>query len=131
MADKHFSADKVKGSETLRGKVIIVFGPPSGFEQSGSRDSMGRVITDRGDLGYASAGVADPHSNVGPGASGLMVSAKEPIFSILYDQRASPKPIGTAFRVDLKMKSPAKQEAVDPKDLETKFEVVAKASLRQ
>src|SRR6476619_1583725 len=35
VADKYFSAGKVKGSETLRGKVIIVFGPPSEIRQVG------------------------------------------------------------------------------------------------
>jgi GWxTD domain-containing protein len=33
VADKYFSAGKVKGSETLRGKVIILFGPPSELKQ--------------------------------------------------------------------------------------------------
>ena len=36
-ADKYFSAGETKGSETLRGKVIIVFGPPSGVDNDLSK----------------------------------------------------------------------------------------------
>ena len=33
VADKYFSSGETKGSETLRGKVVIVFGPPSSIER--------------------------------------------------------------------------------------------------
>ncbi len=128
VADKYFSAGKVKGSETLRGKVIIVFGPPSQILQSDSRGSMGRPGTvDRGEV---ASGVPDPHSNVGPGVAGLSRSEQEAIFSILYDERHAPRSIGKAIRVDLKMKSDARQEAVRPEELEEWFETVAKASVK-
>lgn len=128
VADKYFSAGKVKGSETLRGKVIIVFGPPSQILQSDSRGSMGRPGTvDRGEV---TSGVPDPHSNVGPGVAGLSRSEQEAIFSILYDERHAPRSIGKAIRVDLKMKSDARQEAVRPEELEEWFETVAKASVK-
>ncbi len=130
VADRYFSAGKVKGSETLRGKVIIVFGPPSQLDSSGPRDSAGRPLGDRGDASYRGTDVADPLTNVGPGASGLAVSsAREPRLWIIYDEKAAPKPIGKAFRIELKMKSGAQQEAVDPQDLDEKFEQMAKASI--
>jgi len=127
VADKYFSDGKVKGSETLRGKVIILFGPPSKIESTDASGSMGRAGTvDRGEV---TSGVADPHSNVGPGVAGLSGSTHDPIFSILYDEKAAPKAIGKAFRVDLKMKGGGRQEAVKTEDLEEKFEAVAKASI--
>lgn len=127
VADKYFSEAKVKGSETLRGKVIILFGPPSRLENSAGDASMGRAGTvDRGEV---TSGVADPHSNIGPGVAGLSRSVQDPIFSILYDEKAAPRAIGRAFRVDLKMKAGGKQEAVKPEELEEKFEAVAKASI--
>src|SRR5262249_35706429 len=43
VADKYFSIGKVKGSETLRGKVIILFGPPSAIDRSTGSGSMGRA----------------------------------------------------------------------------------------
>ncbi len=129
VADKYFSAGKIKGSETLRGKVIIVFGPPSQLDSSGPRDSAGRPLGSEGDSSYRGTGVSDPLTNVGPGASGLTISAKEPTFTIIYDEKASPAPIGEAFRVQLRMKSAALQEAVDPIALDENFEKMAKASL--
>jgi GWxTD domain-containing protein len=130
VADKYFSAGKVKGSETLRGKVIIVFGPPSQLDSSGPRDSKGRPLGNDGDSSYRGTGVADPLTNVGPGASGLRISAKEPTFTILYDEKAAPAPIGKAFQVQLRMKSATQQEAIDPVALEENFEKVAKASIK-
>ncbi|HTD51790.1 MAG TPA: GWxTD domain-containing protein [Thermoanaerobaculia bacterium] len=130
VADKYFSAGKVKGSETLRGKVIIVFGPPSQLDSSGPKDAKGNPLGNDGDSSYRGTGVADPLTNVGPGASGLRVSAKESAFAILYDERAAPPAIGKAFRVQLKMISAARQEAADPVLLEEYFEKVAKASIK-
>jgi GWxTD domain-containing protein len=127
VADKYFSAGKVKGSETLRGKVIIVFGPPSELQENAGEGSMGRAGTV--DRGSVTSGVADPHGNVGPGAAGLVVSEKSPIFTIVYDAAHAPKSIGKAFRVELKMKTAAVQEAVKPEELEEKFETVARASM--
>jgi GWxTD domain-containing protein len=128
VADKYFSAGKIRGSETLRGKVIIVFGPPSQILQSDSRGSMGRPGTvDRGEV---TSGIPDPHSNVGPGVAGLSRSEQDAVFSILYDEKHAPRCIGKAIRVDLKMKSDARQEAVRPEELEEWFEAVAKASIK-
>ena len=127
VADKYFSAGKVKGSETLRGKVIILFGPPSELQQNAGNGSMGRAGTvDRANV---SDGVPDPHGNVGPGTAGLVVSEKKPVFTFVYDAAHAPKSIGKAFRVELMMKTAAVQEAVKPEELEEKFETVARASI--
>jgi GWxTD domain-containing protein len=127
VADKYFSAGKVKGSETLRGKVIILFGPPSELQQNAGNGSMGRAGTvDRANV---SDGVPDPHGNVGPGTAGLVVSEKRPVFTFVYDAAHAPKSIGKAFRVELMMKTAAVQEAVKPEELEEKFETVARASI--
>jgi GWxTD domain-containing protein len=127
VADKYFSAGKVKGSETLRGKVIILFGPPSEIQQNAGEGSMGRPgTTDRAEV---TSRVPDAHGNVGPGTAGLVVSQKDPVFVIVYDEKHAPKSIGKAFRVELKMKGAAKQEAVKAEELEENFEAVAKASI--
>ena len=127
MADKYFSAGKVKGSETLRGKVIILFGPPSEIKQNEGQGSMGRPGTvDRAEV---TSGVPDAHGNVGPGTAGLVVSQKDPVFILVYDEQHAPRSIGKAFRVELNMKSAARQEAAKPEELEEKFEAVARASI--
>ena len=130
IADKYFSAGKVKGSETLRGKVIIVFGPPSAIDKSAGRGSMGKGTTGE-DARYSdsNASVSNPLSNVGAGGAGLMHSEKTERFIFEYDQQRSPAVIGRPFRVDIAIKSAADQEALDPKDLEEKFDTVAKASI--
>lgn len=124
VADKYFSSGKKRGSETLRGKVIILFGPPSRLSTKNGRENMGSTNSDRAEV---AGGVADPHSNVGPGVRGLAQTAQDPVFTVEYDQSHAPKAIG-AFQVELKMKSDTKQEPIDTKDLEEKFEAVARAS---
>lgn len=131
VADKYFSSGKVKGSETLRGKVIIVFGPPSKLEMTNPTNAGGATGSN-GDIAYAGAGERDPRSNAGPGAGGLRSATmvKDPLLTISYDDKAAPKAIGKPFNVALKMKSETEQEANDPVDLDEKFEVMAKASLK-
>ncbi|MFN2634021.1 MAG: hypothetical protein ABR610_11445 [Thermoanaerobaculia bacterium] len=79
------------------------------------------------DRAEVAGGVSDPHSNVGPGVRGLAQSAQDPIFTVEYDQAHPPESHRESFQVDGKMKSDTKQEPMDPKDLEEKFEAVARA----
>jgi GWxTD domain-containing protein len=113
VADKYFSAGKVKGSETLRGEVIILFGPPSELQQNAGEGSMGRAGTV--DRGSVTDGVPDPHGNIGPGTAGLVVSEKKPVFTFVYDAAHAPKTIGKAFRVELTMKTEPKGSSVTRK----------------
>jgi len=128
VADKYFSSGKIKGSETLRGKVVIVFGPPTSIDQTASKGTLGS-----GGVGdeakYASAGVPNPYSNVGAGASGLAHSEKTEQFNFDYDKRQAPAAIGKAFRVEILIRSGSGQQPLDPQGLEEKFEAVAKASI--
>ena len=131
VADKYFSAGKLKGSETLRGKVIIIFGPPSKLEMS-NPSIAGGASGGEGDVAYSGSGNQDPRSNVGPGAGGLRAASqvKYPILRIDYDAAAAPRAIGKPFKVELLIKSQTSQEAKDPVDLDEKFEIMAKASLK-
>lgn len=130
IADKYFSSGKTKGSETLRGKVVIVLGPPSSIErgkgQSGNKTDVTRVDSFSAGGGggpeMSSSGTAGPMS---PHAG----SVKPPIFSFVYDKDAAPKAIGKPFRVELQMISESEQEPDDPRDLDSKFEAMAQASL--
>ena len=131
VADKYFSSGKVKGSETLRGKTIIVFGPPSRL-QLATRNLTGGASGSSGDISYTSALGSDPLINAGPGAGGLRsaTSAQYPVLEIFYDDRAAPKAIGKAFTVRLIMKSETVQEPADPADFEQKVEAMARATLK-
>ena len=127
-ADKYFSSGKIKGSETLRGKVVILFGPPTSVDQTQSKANLGT-----GGVGdearYAGTGVPNPYSNVGAGAAGLSHSERAEQFNFEYDKRQAPAAIGKPFRVEILIRSGSDQQALDPQGLEEKFEAVAKASI--
>jgi GWxTD domain-containing protein len=130
-ADKYFSAGEIKGSETLRGKVIIVFGPPSAVDQAkanvkspegGDANASFAAQSGRGEAVSLGSGGKGPLNYASP-------HAQSPTFTLAYDEQAAPKAIGKPFKVELKMISNADQESWDPKDLDAKFEAVAEASI--
>ena len=106
-------------------------GPPSKLEIS-HPTVAGGASGSSGDVAYTGAGESDPRSNAGPGAGGLRSASRVeyPLLTITYDGKAAPKAIGKAFTVALKMKSETNQEAVNAAELDEKFEVMAKASLK-
>ncbi|MGH9443560.1 MAG: GWxTD domain-containing protein, partial [Thermoanaerobaculia bacterium] len=129
VADKYFSSGETKGSETLRGKVVIVLGPPSSIEkekgESGNKTDVTRTdnfSSGRGGVEMSSAGTSSPMS---PHAN----APQTPVFTFVYNKETAPKPIGKAFRVELKMFTNADQEPEDPQGLEAAFEAMAEASI--
>ena len=130
-ADKYFSAGETKGSETLRGKIIIVFGPPSGIDNGKAKVKSGSTANSsmtshggRDDGGSLSSGGGGPLDYAAP-------HAQSPTFTISYDEQAAPPAIGKPFNVELKMISNSEQESWDPKGLDEKFEAVARASIQK
>lgn len=79
MADKYLSIGKTKGSTTLRGKLVIVFGPPANVQTADREAKKGYVspassaaVTDLGSGGAASGdNTGDTQTIVGGGKSGL------------------------------------------------------------
>jgi GWxTD domain-containing protein len=130
VADKYFSSGETKGSETLRGKVVIVLGPPASIEREPKTPTkqnadISRVNSvDAKGEGSALSNSGAP-SPMGPHSTG----AQTPVFIFVYDQETAPKAIGKPFRAELKMYSDTDQEAADPKNLDAKFEAVAEASV--
>jgi GWxTD domain-containing protein len=133
-ADKYFSAGETKGSETLRGKIIIVFGPPSGIDAGKGKVKSGAGGDANASLNTQGSGRNEGVS-LGSGGKGPLnyaaPHAQGPTFTLIYDEQAAPKPIGKPFKVELKMNSNADQESWDPKDLDAKFEAVAEASIQK
>ena len=81
MADKYLSFGKRKGSETLRGKVVILLGPPSRIDRK-----------DKTELGRPEAPeVGDTYSNVGPGGGSTRVRIAPTIFTFTYEVAQLPK----------------------------------------
>jgi GWxTD domain-containing protein len=129
VADKYFSSGETKGSETLRGRVVIVFGPPSSIERgkgdAGNKTDATRVdnfSSGNGGVAMSSSGTAGPMS---PHAN----AAQAPMFTFVYNKEAAPKAIGKPFRVELKLFTEADQEPEDPQGLNQKFEAMAEASI--
>lgn len=129
-ADKYFSSGEAKGSETLRGKVIIVFGPPSSIEKEPRKAGKANADISRVNSvdakgeGSALSNSGAP-SPMGPHSTG----AQTPVFTFIYDEEHAPKAIGKAFRAELKMYSEVDQEPADPRDFDAKIEAVAQASM--
>lgn len=134
-ADKYFSAGETKGSETLRGKVIIMFGPPSGVDSSKAKQKS----TAGGDMNtsFTTNGQSTRDTPVATSSGGNgPLSYSTPrvhsaTFTLQYDEKAAPKAIGKPFEIELQMISDSDQETWDPKDLDAKFEAVAEASIRK
>jgi GWxTD domain-containing protein len=130
-ADKNFKLGKRRGSETLRGKTLIVLGPPSRVESTGTGGSKGKTDTTGGDLIAAGGGdskgggnVGNMHSNAGgPGANSLRsMSAQARVVSNdwVYDSNSVPAALKVneltlQFRV---FPDESREEAVDPQKLE-------------
>jgi GWxTD domain-containing protein len=133
VADKYFSSGETRGSETLRGRVVIVFGPPSSIEREASpknsaRADVAAIQAAAGGNGrdaqptISSSGTASP-------ASPHAAAAQTPMFTFVYDAEHAPKASGKAFRAELKMYSETDQEPEDPQGLDQKFEAMAQASI--
>jgi GWxTD domain-containing protein len=142
-ADKFFSAGSTKGSETLRGKVVILFGPPTsvfngeagaGSDPSKSGGQAQIAASQTSATGGGSSGNVSMGSGGGlnplnaPHSSGV-TRESYPTVTFVYDEKVAPKAISKAFRISVRVISGKEQEPVDEKDLDEKTEAVAKASL--
>jgi GWxTD domain-containing protein len=137
-ADRYLSIGKVKGSETLRGKVVILFGPPSGM-QVNERKGRGGYVSSPGngvvtDLGTSSGAVTEGRG----GDSQTMAAAKSGTtfkdFTFSFSAKAVPA-LGTDYDVTIEADAGSGKDRIRDKkkaaELDEKFEAVAKASIKQ
>lgn len=130
VADKYFSSGETKGSETLRGKVIIVFGPPSSIEQTkGGSGSRGVDPNAASGLSGGKGGGGITLSSGGAGAlSASSTHVQPPTMIFSYDAEHAPKAIGKPFKAEVNLVSTTYQEPTDSDDLNAKFEAAAEGS---
>jgi len=131
VADKYFTSGETKGSTTLRGKVIIVFGPPSGIDQTkGGGGPRGVDPNAQGVAGGKDGGLTMSSGGASPigSAPAAQASVQLPTMTFIYDAEHAPKAIGKPFKAEVNMVSATYQEPADPDDLNAKFEAVAEAS---
>lgn len=123
-ADKYLSFGKKKGSETLRGRIVILLGPPSKIERK-DKTELGRLQEPE---------VGDTYSNVGPGGGSTHIRIAPSIFTFTYEEAQLPK-ILSQKRLVLHIEqdpSSGKEKVVDEKEarlLEEMTETLAQASV--
>ena len=137
-ADKYLTIGKTPGSQTLRGKVIVLLGPPTTFRQANREVEGPRsapIVSGMGgggDRGGQGASVADMAAAAErQGMSGKSVRE----FTIGYEAKKLPP----SFDSDLTVIVQADQvtgkdklaDSKQQKDLDTLFEMVAQASLKK
>jgi GWxTD domain-containing protein len=139
-ADKYLTIGKTPGSQTLRGKIVVLLGPPSMFrttnrEIEGARTSGGGMYSgmgaggDRGGQGASVSDMANAAERQGMTAKAVRQ------YTLGYE----PKKLPPSFDRDLTVIVDAdqltgKDRLADPKqmkDLETLFEMVANASIKK
>ncbi|HKR66755.1 MAG TPA: hypothetical protein VJZ00_23710 [Thermoanaerobaculia bacterium] len=136
-ADKYLSLGKIKGSTTLRGKVVILFGAPTGMsvdERKGRASYVsapsGAAVTDLGTSASASSGErgGGDSQTFGTGKAGL--NFKD--FTFTFAGAAVPG-LGKDYAVTIEVDTGSGKERVQDKkkaaELEEKFESVAAASI--
>jgi GWxTD domain-containing protein len=138
-ADANFKLGKKRGSETLRGKTLIVLGPPTRVVNEGASSGKDKVDVTGGDVVAAAGGgrsggnVGNVHSNAGgPGADtlrGLQPAARTVATEWVYEGSSLPPALGTkdlkiGFRVQ---PDDGKEEAVDAQKLEKMLAAVVES----
>jgi GWxTD domain-containing protein len=137
MADKYLTVGKTQGSKSLRGKVIILFGPPSGMTTSErTRSSVKRdnpqMAGALSNAGSSGAGSRFDDSNTHGGAIGTMNLIRT--YAITYsDERtrrlADEKDVTFLIEADAATGEDRFASRTAAKDAETLFERAAQASL--
>jgi len=139
-ADKYLSIGKLKGSQTMRGKVVILFGPPAGMQVNDRKGRGGYVsspssaaVSDLGGSASASSGERGGGDSQTMGATSSSGAAfKDFTFSF---SRASVPALGGDYSVTIEADAASGKDRIRDRkkaaELDEKFEAVAKASIKQ
>lgn len=124
MADKHLTVGKKRGSETLRGKIVILFGPPSKIDRI-DRTQVGAL-----DLSEAGAAL----SNVSVmGGNSTAVRITPTVDTFTWTGERIPKPLTDRIVVTIEYDLSGKERVVGTKKelerLSELFETIAAASM--
>jgi hypothetical protein len=75
-ADQYFTIDKTPGSRSMRGKVIILLGPPSALEIINDNSTRTQLSTPASAVGSAGATAGAADNGDGPSRGGAMTSVQ-------------------------------------------------------
>ncbi|HSY50672.1 MAG TPA: GWxTD domain-containing protein [Thermoanaerobaculia bacterium] len=130
-ADKHLTVGKLPGSQTLRGKLVILLGPPSSFEAHDVAD-YSPIHRDNGVMagaltgGTANAGGVDEQSE---GARSMGSATVSRLFHFTY--AATPAgPLDVNIMADANNGKDHPRGRDDEKRLDAAFEAAAQASIK-
>jgi GWxTD domain-containing protein len=130
-ADKHFTIGKLAGSKTLRGKLVIVFGVPTGFDASQLAD-QGSVHHDNPAMGAALSGGSaaapgDTDSNEGSRTMGSATITNQ--YHMTF-ANAPGGPLDVFILADPNSGKDRTKGRDDAKKLDAAFEAAAQASIK-
>ena len=130
-ADKHLTVGKLPGSRTLRGKLVILLGPPSSFEAHDVAD-YSPVHRDNGVMagalsgGSANAGGVDEQSE---GARSMGSANVSRLFHFTYASTPA-GPLDVNIMADANSGKDHSKGREDDKRLDAVFEAAAQASIK-
>ncbi len=131
-ADKYLTYKKTPGSQTLRGKIIVVLGPPSSFnvsEHEGRRRSGESTVA--GSVGAAGGAASLGDMNQAAERS-LMTEARTRNYDIGYtaDKLAFGKPLTLTVELDTVKNTERITSKKAENDLQDAMEMAASASIK-
>ncbi|MGZ5442856.1 MAG: GWxTD domain-containing protein [Thermoanaerobaculia bacterium] len=137
-ADQYFSVGDTAGSEALRGKVVILLGPPSSMDvtakkarsggRTGSLDSAVSAGSERTGAGLADVAEVDQRD-----AMGTSPATVDKLYTITYGAEQLPTKKGISVVIEVNAVS-GKDKIKDKRalaELEKVFEAIAEASVQQ
>ena len=137
-ADKHLSIGRIPGSRTLRGKIIVVLGPPTGLDISEITDTQ----THRDSPAMANIMSGGTNSTFGDGKSGgggptadntgksMSIVHVTRNFHFIYAKTPA-GPLDVNVSADTNMGKDRARSRDDAKKLDEAFEAAAQASLKK
>jgi GWxTD domain-containing protein len=147
-ADKYFSAGKVQGSRTERGKLVIILGPPGGLTTSekqargDSRSNVDSAMTVSGSGGGSGgpSGAAHPGGGGGAGVADMMGAANGAgtgsgvvhVVTFTYAASQLPAAYGKSLTVNVEIDGSGVDHIADKKtqaELDRLYEMVAETKL--
>jgi GWxTD domain-containing protein len=137
-ADKYLTVAKVQGSKSLRGKVIILLGPPSAMDvavtsrEDSKRDNplVANAMTNTG--GY---GVSGRSGDTGGGGNTLSTTQGLRIYHFSYQGAAAKALDRNSIEINVEVDADTGKDRIasrsDAKDVEEIFEIAAQSWLKK
>ena len=135
-ADKHLSLGKVAGSKTLRGKMVILLGPPSGMDVSNISDNSGMhrdnpYVANAYSGGTGSGGGTDPGGSYDAKEAGQSMGGASLMRLYHFTYASTPSgPLDVTILAEDATGKDRPRDRENAKKLDAVFEAAAQASIK-